>query len=77
TQSTGKYKTNGIGIPFGVSFLIADFIVVDVGAFFHPAVSVWSDSTANILSGLHYTYKERVDALPVGLTPRISIGVAF
>ena len=71
------YKTNGLCVPFGISFLFGGHFVLELGASFYPAVSVWTDAEAKTTAGAKYTYQSRVDALSAGVAPRISLGVAF
>jgi len=75
--STVSHKTNGLCVPFGVSLLFGGHFVLDLGACFYPAISVWTDAEATTSAGAKYTYQSRLDALTAGIAPRISIGVAF
>ena len=72
-----KYKTNGLCVPFGVSIIIGGHFVIDVGASYYPAVSVWTDTSVKTTAGPQYKIKSQLDVFPASLAPRIGLGVAF
>lgn len=76
TGSAGG-ATNGMRVPFGVTILIAKHFAIDLGACVYPSVSVWTEESVKVSSGALYPIKSQRDIFPAGLSPRISLGVAF